>query len=300
MKKITNLIIAMIISVLTACGSSPEVDIASINTGVDPNTWVLVPAGEFLKGQHSHETMVDYDFEIMVTDVTNDQYAKYLNKALEKGTIKIIENKVMGYYPGDPFQGYKHEFEIRAGDKLHVPLEEAGIHISFDGKHFNVEKGYENHPVVMITWFGAKAYADFYGWRLPTEIEWEKAARGTDARAYPWGDKISRNQANYYHSGDEFEKKFGKQGSTTPVGYYNGNKYNDYQTLDGRSPYGLYDMAGNVWQWTGDDHPNVHLRYMRGGSKANYEYNLRVWARNSARPDFYSINTGFRCARSAH
>jgi len=151
MKKITNLIIAMIISVLTACGSSPEVDIASINTGVDPNTWVLVPAGEFLKGQHSHETMVDYDFEIMVTDVTNDQYAKYLNKALEKGTIKIIENKVMGYYPGDPFQGYKHEFEIRAGDKLHVPLEEAGIHISFDGKHFNVEKGYENHPVVMIT-----------------------------------------------------------------------------------------------------------------------------------------------------
>ncbi|MGD9899357.1 MAG: formylglycine-generating enzyme family protein, partial [Calditrichaceae bacterium] len=57
------------------------------------------------------------------------------------------------------------------------------------------------------------------------------------------------------------------------------------------------DMAGNVWQWCGDDYPDLHYRYMRGGSRNNYEYNLFTWARNSAGPDFYSMYIGFRCVR---
>jgi formylglycine-generating enzyme required for sulfatase activity len=81
------------------------------------------------------------------------------------------------------------------------------------------------------------------------------------------------------------------------VGYYNGRQYDNYSTEDAKNPYGLYDMAGNVWQWTGDIYKDTHLRYMRGGSFSNYEYNLRVWARNSAGPDYCDINVGFRCAR---
>lgn len=151
--------------------------------------------------------------------------------------------------------------------------------------------------MVLVTWFGARAYCEFYGGRLPTDVEWEKAARGADGRPFPWGDRIERNHANFYSSFDLFEKIVGKQGDTTPVGFYNGKTYDGYQTCDGRSPYGLYDMAGNVWQWTDDIQEGIHDRFMRGGSKANYGYNLRVWTRNSASPDYASPNVGFRCAR---
>jgi len=180
-----------------------------------------------------------------------------------------------------------------------MPLGKPGLRIRFDGETFKVDEGFENHPVTTVTWFGAKAYCDFYGWRLPTEIEWEKAARGPDGRAYPWGDEIALNQANFYSTRHVFAKAFGEFVNTTPAGYFGGRKIDGYQTADGRSPYGLYDMAGNVWQWCGDDYPDMHLRYMRGGSYANYEYNLRVWARNSAAPDYHGVNVGFRCARGA-
>jgi len=171
------------------------------------------------------------------------------------------------------------------------------LRVKLEGTKFAVQRGFQNHPMVMVSWFGAKAYCDFFGWRLPTEMEWEKAARGTDARAYPWGDEISRKQANTYSSGDPFEKIFGKQGGTTPVGYYNGKSHGGYQTMEARSPYGLYDMAGNIWQWTGDDYPYMHYRWMRGGSNGNYAYDVRVWSRNMAGPEYYGVTVGFRCAR---
>jgi len=217
--------LTLILIIFLACGqSSNEIlqETEYIDTGVDENQWVWVPAGEFLKGQHEHETLIDYDYEIMITDVTNRQYAVYLNEAMEEGVIQIIENKVVGPYPGDPFDGHKHEFEIPAGNKIHIILDEPGLRIRFDGETFTVVPGFENHPVVMVTWFGAKAYVNFHGMRLPTENEWEKAARGADSRAYPWGDEIARNQANYYSSHHLFDKLFDGHTITTPVGFYNG------------------------------------------------------------------------------
>ncbi len=292
--------LAFVLLTLVSCSTAVIVDeeIKSVDTGVDPDTWAVVPAGSFYYNMHAYETDIDYDYEIMITDVTNQQYANYLNEALAKEIIHIEDGNIMGYYPGDPFDGYLHEWEIPEGQYLHMPYAEAGSHIKFENDTFVVGKGFENHPVVMVTWFGAKAYADFYGYRLPKEIEWAKAARGTDKRAYPWGDHINANITNYGSSKNAIQRLLGGNiARTTPVGYYNGSTYEDFETQDNRSPYGLYDMGGNVWQWVGDDYPDVHYRYMRGGSFTNYEYNLFVWARNSAGPDFYNINIGFRCAR---
>jgi formylglycine-generating enzyme required for sulfatase activity len=176
-------------------------------------------------------------------------------------------------------------------------LDDSGLRLQYDGNTFSALKGYENHPMVQVTWFGAKAYCEFFDGRLPTEVEWEKAARGTDGRPFPWGDEIQAENANYYSSHDIFEKVVGKLGDTTPVGFYNGNTYDGFQTIDSPSPYGLYDMAGNVWQWTDDVYEGAHYRYMRGGSKADYGYNLRVWTRNNSHPDYVSPNVGFRCVR---
>jgi formylglycine-generating enzyme required for sulfatase activity len=310
-------LLALATWLLSACGPVPSAGAIAppvIETGVDPDSWALVPAGEFPFGQHDHMTLVEDDYEIMVTDVTNAQYARFLNEALQSGAARtgLVEVEagetvttregVAGYYPGDPFDGYKHEEEITAGDKLYVPLDEEGLRLVFDGAHFEALPEYANHPMAMVTWFGANAYCQFYGWRLPTEVEWEKAARGTEivegrGLPFPWGTEIAPNNANYHSSFDLFEKLYGKLGNTTPAGFYNGRTYEGYATLDSPSPYGLYDMAGNVWQWTGDDYPNQHYRYMRGGSFYSYEVDLRVWKNNSAHPAHYSPAIGFRCAR---
>ncbi|GAB4454472.1 MAG: hypothetical protein Kow0070_00990 [Anaerolineales bacterium] len=268
------------------------------DTGVDPTSWAQVPAGEFLFGQHEDvESTAAY--EIMVTDVTAQQYADFLNAALADGTLKVEGDSVLGYYPGDPFHGKKHELEIKAGDWQYIPLAEAAQRVKFDGTRFTVQSGYENHPMTMVTWFGAWGYCQYYGWRLPSELEWEKAARGTDGRPFPWGWEIQRENANFYSSRDPFEDMSSFGSRTTPVGFYNGSTYDGYQTLNSASPYGLYDMAGNVWQWMGDVQPQEGFsdRWLKGGSKDTYDMDLRVWVRNSAPPMYFSPGVGFRCVR---
>ena len=291
------LILAIIL--LTACTSVDlEAPIPIYDPGVNPESWVVIPAGEYLTGQHNDSKLIDYDYEIMVTDVTVAQYIDFLNAALADGTLKVSADSVVGFYPGDEFQGVKHEIEITAADYIFVPVNDPASRFTFDGTKFTVKQGYENHPMTNVSWFGAWGYCGYNSNRLPTELEWEKAARGTsDSRPFPWGEEIARNNANFYSSRDPFEDMSSFGSRTSPVGFYNGQVYDGYQTLDSASPYGLYDMAGNVWQWTGNVYEGQHYRYMRGGSKDTYDMDLRIWVRNNATPTYFSPGVGFRCAR---
>lgn len=284
--------------VLAACQTVDFQTSAPVfDTRIDPTSWAVIPAGSFLQGQFNEEASIDYDYEIMVTDVTNAQYAEFLNAALADGSAILNNGQIEGYYAGDPFTGARHEVEIAAGNYIYIPVGDPYLKLNFDGSTFSPKDEWANHPMTMVSWFGAKAYCEYYGWRLPTELEWEKAARGTDGRPYPWGNEIARNNANYYFSRDPFEDMSRYGSRTTPVGFYNGSTYDGYETINSASPYGVYDMAGNVWQWTANIYDSQHYRYMRGGSKDVYENNLRVWVRNNATPTFTSPGVGFRCVR---
>lgn len=296
MKRILSLIILLVVLLVSCVPVDLNAPVPAFVTGVDPETWVHIPAGGFYFGQ-GEEMVTTGDYEIMVTDVTATQYASFLNEAISTGFIKVEGDQINGYYPGDEFRGVKHEIRIDPADYIFIPLDDASQRIKYDGAIFTVQTGYENHPMTMVSWFGAWGYCGYYDYRLPTEIEWEKAARGKDTRPFPWGEDIQYENANYYGSRDPFEDMSAFGSRTTPVGFYNGKTYAGFTTLNSVSPFGLYDMAGNVWQWTGDVYEGMHLRFMRGGSKDTYDMDLRVWVRNNATPTYFSPGVGFRCAR---
>jgi len=319
--KLTRILIVGLLAVglLAGCGQVPEAPVGLsqfTDSGIDPNSWARVPAGIFLTGQYDLQVDLDYEYEIMVTEVTNAQYAQFLNEALAAGVVRIAPgdtidgydhlkggairyegNAVFGHYEGDEYNSGRHEEKIPAGDYVLFPFEDIASRINFDGSRFTVKEYYENHPVTMVSWFGAKAYADFYGYRLPTELEWEKAARGMDDnRPYAWGDLEDKRAASFYKYGNPFQTKNGWT-DTAPVGFYNGKTYGNYQTIDAKSPYGVYDMNGNVAEWVGDIWLELHDRVFKGGHKNTYAIDGRVWKRNSAPPQYVSPNVGFRCVR---
>jgi len=252
---------------------------------------VEIPAGEFVMGsdptdpdstddEYPEHVVYLSGYEIDLYEVTNSEFADFLN----------------AYGSTTSPEGY----EMLAADDEYR-------HISWDGSSWYAEGGYEDHPVIEVSWYGANTFCDYYGKRLPTEAEWEKAARGgcemggdpgtcedpDDERTYPWGEGIDCDHANYSGCG----------GDTTPVGSY----------PLGVSPYGVYDMAGNVYEWVKDRYDRYYyddspyqdpsgpasgsVCVLRGGSWASGTNSPRAACRGNATPGTSFSHGGFRCAR---
>ncbi|MBT7191912.1 MAG: SUMF1/EgtB/PvdO family nonheme iron enzyme [Anaerolineae bacterium] len=183
---------------------------------------------------------------------------------------------------------YIDQYEVT--NALYATCVDAGVCQEPDGARLFRGLYYSLHPVGNVDWDQAKAYCEWRGGRLPSEAQWEKAARGTSEYLYPWGDNIDCNKSNYL--GCDI-------GDTTEVGSY----------TDGVSIYGVYDMAGNVWEWVDDWYEaypgntitdanfGTTYRVLRGGARGSSEYDLRSSNRNWSSPDSNLVNIGFRCAR---
>jgi formylglycine-generating enzyme required for sulfatase activity len=235
-----------------------------------------IPAGEFIFGGfdkfHGEIQQIFLNaYYIDQKPVTNIEFCKFLNDSGNR-----IEEGSRWYHPQ-----YGH------------------IDSTADG--FVYQKNFENHPAVGVTWFGASAYVRSIGKRLPTEVEWEKAARGIYGRFYPWGyrfDLMRCNSASYWAgrniiNGDWaawYEKEGRKQADTTPVG----------QFPAGCSPYGCFEMGGNVWEWTSTPYQgamNKKIRYVNRGGAFSYPLEqVETAFRGIDEPEAGGSVNGFRCA----
>ncbi|MRS03351.1 hypothetical protein EG832_09040, partial [bacterium] len=155
MKRKFNFLLAAVIMVTACKPVDLTLPVPDYETRVNPDDWVTVPAGDFLAGQFDETVAMDSDYQIMVTDVTVAQYVNYLNSSLADGTLRLTENKVTVFYPGDFYQGAKHEIRIEAGDYIVVPLDDPSSPYTFDGEVFSSKVGWQKHPMVNVSWFGA-------------------------------------------------------------------------------------------------------------------------------------------------
>ncbi|MBL6980339.1 MAG: SUMF1/EgtB/PvdO family nonheme iron enzyme, partial [Anaerolineales bacterium] len=235
---------------------------------------ILIPAGTFTMGQGSSHngpphTVILSDYYIDQFEVSNASFAEFLN---EIGNQR--EQGAPWLDVSSRAEGHLHQVE--------------GV--------WKPDDGYDDHPTVEVTWFGAKAYCDWRDARLPTEAEWEIAARGDNERQYPWGDEIDCDHANYQLCGID---------ETVPIDLY----------PQGASPYGVYNLAGNASEWTADWYgayptekvvnpqgpvsSNQNARVVRGGSWYSTNMFLGTYYRNSEFGPLSSFpNLGFRCADS--
>ncbi|MGB8648732.1 MAG: SUMF1/EgtB/PvdO family nonheme iron enzyme [Anaerolineae bacterium] len=197
---------------------------------------VEVPAGEFLYGEAKEKRVLAQAFRMGKYPVTNAQYGKFVK---ESG---------------------------------HAPPR--------DWEDSSYPEGKANHPVVNVTWNDAQAYCQWLSkttgkpYRLPTEEEWERAARGTDGREYPWGNEFDKAKCNTSESGI---------GGTSSVGIF----------VEGVSPCGALDMAGNVWEWTASKYSESSY-VLRGGSWFIPQHNARCASRGWNEPGFWINDLGFR------
>lgn len=233
--------------------------------GAQPNEMILIPAGEFVMGTNERLSDEGPQHNVTLKAFWIDKYE--------------VTNLQYKKFIDETNRKSPNHFENRT-----------------------YPQGKEDHPVTYVSWYDAKAYCEWAGKRLPTDEEWEKAARGTDGRTYPWGNEFEITKANTPQRWQALKQ----DGDTTPVGAFEA----------GKSPYGLYDMSGNVWEWTASwylpypGNKNISENYgetyktLKGGSwwdcsfyKCGISapaYNRSFFLRSTKNKSF-----GFRCAKDA-
>lgn len=236
-------------------------------------------------------------FKIDRTEVTNAQFAEFLNAMPFKPVGKALGGSVGPENIPQEAHKWLLEFSAKPSPYTIIDLDDAEARIGVHDGRFAANPGFETHPVTETTWAGAMAYCKWRGARLPSEVEWEAAARGLQARPFPWGDAMpSRELAVIGLS----------SGTTVPVG----------SRPKGATPEGLLDMAGSLLEWTSSlDRPYPYRaddgredptapgeRIVRGG---NYIFDdtpdkLVAWNRTVAwrNPATGHRQIGFRCASS--
>jgi formylglycine-generating enzyme required for sulfatase activity len=214
-----------------------------------------------------HEVILD-TFWIDKYEVTSAKFAQFLNAHLEDAT-RYLE-------PG------------------------SAVTIEIKNGRYQPRSGLESLPANRVSWYGADAYCRWVGKRLPTEAQWEKAARGTDRRMFPWGNEWPTNDRV------TFRRKFAQKG------------FSVMEPVDalpaGKSPYGAHHMAGNVWEWVADWYDSDYYeespkenpqgpesgisKTLRGGNWYYKAYYMRTTYRFNERPGVFKVWQGFRCAVS--
>ena len=213
-------------------------------------------------------------------ETTNAQYAQYLNAAKASGDIIVIGSHVVGL--SGPYSGQYYYDLAGTGDTYWRASNGGAARINWTGSFFTVDSGFDNHPVTYVSWYGSTAFASYYGWRLPTEWEWQAVADHYGEFTYGCGTTIDY-KANYKANYDGSNASMHPYG-TTVVGAF------------GTYGYGMADMAGNAWEWT-DSIYSGSSRVLRGGGWYYYVYHCEVSFRHYFHPVFGSSYFGFRVCR---
>ena len=256
--------------------------------------FVSIPGGTFKMGDETGNlwegcepvhTVTVSPFQMSEAEITNAQYCEYLTAALARGDITGASSTVKGAkgaYKGKEYiyLSGSHDADNRCG-------------ITYKNGVFSVVSGHENWPVIFVTWYGAKAFADFYGCDLPREAEWEYTCRGGKQFLFGTDDgSISGKKANY---------DFGMENVGHPV---NVKSYP-------KNPFGLYDMSGNAWEWCSDLYERYSAasvknpkgaasgedRVYRGGSFYYGDYYSRSAFRDFFNPATRGYGIGFRVVK---
>jgi formylglycine-generating enzyme required for sulfatase activity len=269
----------------------------------EPLEMTLIPAGAYPVGTADttlafadedeyplHQAVLTVGFYIRRTEVPNRLYVEFLKKEMEQGDPRVrYESNNIWYYPDrvEPVEPDSIPRKI-----VDLPL--SAMYWDPDSTAVVVDPADAEHPVVGVNYYGAKAYAEHYGMRLPTEHEWEIAAKGAMVDyLYPWGTTITGSQANYNNLQSP-------PGRVLPIGSY----------PNWPSPFGMLDMSGNVKEWTKDWYGPYEpgqivnppgpifgtLRVVRGGSFLTTAAGVRVTAREATDPSITSSQLGFRTA----
>ena len=270
--------------------SKISVEILPASEPLAPEGMVSIPAGEFQMGNNiqwfQDHPWINVDDELPVHTVYIEAFF------MDEHEVTNLE-----------YQQFVRANPSWQKDKIDERFYDRNYLKDWQGNAYPVGK--TRHPVVHVSWYAAMAYAEWVGKRLPTEAEWEYAARGgLSGKRYPWGDDFERDKANFYK----------EVGDTTKVGEYPPNGY------------GLYDMAGNVWEWCLDEYNEDFYsisprenpfaganeldwvinnftdvksdRVLRGGSWYDTPFTeLRVTYRSSKEPLKAYLDTGFRCVK---